>query len=265
MRLLGTWAADAVAHARAIAAVDASWGTEVHAVAGGWLVLWGAGLYVNRAIAIGVTAGVSVTDLELIVERSEAHGVVPSMTASPATRPASLALIGASRFVHDLERDVTALIRPLPGPSVDAPDDVRVRPVVTADDLRVWQETTALGWGHVDPEARRASDAFASAAHTIDNEEMVLALDATDGRPVGCASTTLRDGVATLGAMSTVPAERRRGVQAALIRYRLEVAARRGCDLAASTAAAGGPSQRNLQRHGFTPQFTIATYGLERG
>ena len=101
-------------------------------------------------------------------------------------------------------------------PAVVHPDDVVVRPVRSAADLASWQEVSALGWGHATAEARRAADAFAVAAHAIDGDGMVIAFDAGDGRPLGCASLTVRDGLATLGGMSTLPAERGRGVQAAL-------------------------------------------------
>ncbi|MCP4959908.1 MAG: GNAT family N-acetyltransferase, partial [Actinomycetia bacterium] len=127
-------------------------------------------------------------------------------------------------------------------------------------DLRLWQNTTAIGWGHTDPAKRRASNAFSLAAHAVDGEFMVLAFDPAHNEPVGCATTTIRDRLATLGGMSTVPAKRRQGVQAALIDYRLELAAQHGCDLAATSALTGGPSERNLMRHDFTPRFVIETY-----
>jgi GNAT superfamily N-acetyltransferase len=89
---------------------------------------------------------------------------------------------------------------------------------------------------------------------------MVIAFDRAEDRPVGAASLTVRDGVATLGGMSTVPSDRGRGVQAALICYRLERAHQLGCVIASSTAATGGDSERNLRRHGFQQRFVVATW-----
>jgi GNAT superfamily N-acetyltransferase len=54
----------------------------------------------------------------------------------------------------------------------------------------------------------------------------------------------------------TLPAERRRGVQAALLQARLADAAARGCDLAIITVQP--VSQRNVQRHGFELLYTRA-------
>ncbi len=93
----------------------------------------------------------------------------------------------------------------------------------------------------------------------VDGDGLVIASDAGDGRSVGCASLTIHNGVATLGGMSTVPSERERGVQRAMILHRLRVARDRGCDVVTSSAAPGGTSERNLIRHGFVPWFTVST------
>jgi GNAT superfamily N-acetyltransferase len=108
--------------------------------------------------------------------------------------------------------------------------------------------------------ARRAADAFATAAQVVDGDGMVIALDAADGRPLGCASMTLHEEVATLGGMSTIPAERGRGVQAALILHRLGVAKAAGCTIATSTTVVGGASERNVQRFGFRPIYVKQTW-----
>ena len=44
-------------------------------------------------------------------------------------------------------------------------------------------------------------------------------------------------------------------MQSALIRERLALAVARGCDLAATTVAPNGVSERNLVRLGFTPVY----------
>jgi GNAT superfamily N-acetyltransferase len=65
--------------------------------------------------------------------------------------------------------------------------------------------------------------------------------------------------------MSTIPAARRRGVQAALVRHRLARAATLGCELAAATAAVGSASERNLVRLGFEAQFAVETWTRHGG
>ena len=97
----------------------------------------------------------------------------------------------------------------------------------------------------------------------VDGPGFLLARDAADGRPLGCASVTIRDGLATLGAMATRPSERRRGVQAALIAHRLRIAAEAGCDLAVSSTIPANASERNLTRAGFRPLYETVTLARE--
>jgi GNAT superfamily N-acetyltransferase len=259
-RVLHAWALDAAAFADVLARHDPTWGSQTHPMAGGQLVLSGCGLYVNRAMAAGIAPALTESDVDQLVAESLVVGVPPAIEVSPVTATETLRVLASHNFERQPDSDVTALVwpvgeRPLP----DSPMDVVIRSISAAS-IKDWQEVSALGWGHTSAEARRASDAFVAAAHAIDGDGMVIAHDAGDGRPLGCASLTRRTGVATLGGMSTIPAERRRGVQAALVRHRIEVAIESGCDLIVSGTASGGASQRNLQRLGFVPGATISTW-----
>jgi GNAT superfamily N-acetyltransferase len=261
--LLRTRAANSAAHTRALAAIDPSWGSRASRLADGWLVLSGAGLYVNRAMAAGLDAPLSDADLDRVVTESEAMGVPPAIEVTSATHRDTVDRLARRGFVHDPESDITLFTRSLVDDPGQAPTHLFIRTVGSEADLEVWQQTSAMGWGHDEAEPRRASDAYVAAAFSLPNEILVIAYDAADGRPVGCASTTVRDGLAGLGGMSTVPAERRRGVQAALLRHRLEHAIGIGCDLASATAATGSASGRNLRRHGFIERATIETHVLD--
>jgi len=219
-------------------------------------------MYINQAMAVGIDVELTSDDLGLVLTRSDFLGVTPAIEVTPRTLPESVRQVRGQGFVYDPASDIRCLTKSIAAPTIEAFDDVVIRSVESGEGLRLWQETSAIGWGHTATDARRASDAFAAAAQALINEHMVVAFDSVDGRPVGCASTTVREGVAMLGGMSTVPAERRRGVQAALLRYRLNQARQMGCELAMTTAARGGASERNLRRHGFTPRITIQRFTL---
>lgn len=79
-----------------------------------------------------------------------------------------------------------------------------------------------------------------------------------DGLVAGGASLRVEDGVAQLNGAATLPAQRRRGVQSALLRHRLAEAARRGCDVAVVTTQPGSTSQANVQRAGFALLYARA-------
>jgi GNAT superfamily N-acetyltransferase len=72
-----------------------------------------------------------------------------------------------------------------------------------------------------------------------------------DGEVAGGASLYLRDKTALLCGAATLPANRRRGVQSALLQTRLRHAREAGCDLAVVTTQPGSKSQENVQRAGF--------------
>ncbi|MBM3976486.1 MAG: GNAT family N-acetyltransferase [Planctomycetes bacterium] len=85
-----------------------------------------------------------------------------------------------------------------------------------------------------------------------------------DGRPAGAASLRVHDGIAQLCGAATLPALRRRGVQSALLSWRLELARRTGCELAVVTTQPGSKSQQNVQRLGFALLY-VRTVLVRRG
>lgn len=256
-------ALNAVALARALSTQDRSWGTLTLAVAGGHLVLCGPGLYVNRAIATGIAEPLQATDIDLVVDRSAAMGVRPEIEVTPATHTESRAALSSYGFGPDADAGTSVHVYPLHRLAfhLSRPGIRVVR--VSERSLEEWQAVSAAGWGHDIEDARRAADAFSRAAHTVDGDDMIIALDEDDGRPLGCASLTIHDDVATLGGMSTLPAERGRGVQAALILHRLGIARDAGCTLALTTTAVGEASERNVQRFGFSTTHIKQTYSWQ--
>ncbi len=258
-RVLGAWAEAAAAVAHELARHEPVWGSSTAGVAGGTLVVSGAGLYVNRVLAAGIDTPLTDADIGFVIERSSAAGLgVAGFEVSDLTDPRSRDALDRHGFEHDTTRDVSMMMRSTDLPLPESPFDIVIRSIGPAS-LGDWQEVAALGWGHTEPAARRASDAYARAVSGIEGESLMIAHDARDGRPLGCAALTRRSEVATLGGMSTVPEERRRGVQAALVRHRIEVALDAGCTVIVSSAASGGASRRNLERLGFRAVLTVAT------
>ena len=252
-RIEFTAARHAVEFAEKLRETEPDWRTETFPLAGGHVVLSGRGLFVNRGLAVGLNQPVTPDDFELLEQRSRSIGVMPTLEVSPGADPTVGSECARRGYV-----DVTTtavLVLPLPH-VVTEPDPSGVRVTeIGVSKLPVWQELAAQGWSHLARDRRRASDAWAAAASRVEGEVFFIARDADDSRPLGCASLTVRDGLAVLGGMSTLPAERGRGVQSALIAARLAAAIERGCDLAATTVAPKGASERNLIRLGFTPAY----------
>lgn len=264
VRIERTWAAELAELATEIAAVAPEYGTSVVPIGGGWLVLCGPGLYVNRGLALWLDRPPSDGELELLEREAAAVGVTAALDITPATSSVVAQLTDA-RGYRTAER-VSVLWQRLDRRcDADVEDGGRIVVAPAGPDaLTTWQEVSALGWGHDEPSARAASDTFAAAWQRVAPDGLLLARDADTGRWLGCAVLTTRDGIATLGGMATVPAERGRGVQRRLIEHRLRVAARAGCDIAATMARPGSTSERNLVRHDFTPAYVKRVVELDR-
>lgn len=88
-----------------------------------------------------------------------------------------------------------------------------------------------------------------------------------DGALAGAATLRIDGDIAILAGAATLPAMRRRGVQAALLAARLADAADAGCAYAVLTVAPGSLSQKNAMRSGFALGYTRAILlrgGLQR-
>lgn len=257
-RVVHAWADGLAAVAAALREQDPSWGSEAFELGGGRVALWGSGLYVNRAVAAGIDRPMTVADFELLELRSAAAGVAAAIDVTPATRPEVVAMAAERGYV---EVAVVSALRHV----VDGPVPAGVSVESAVGQVAAWQAISAAGWGYDTPAARRASDAFAAATAAVDGDGFVLARDVEDGRALGCASVAVLDGVATLGAMATLPDERGRGVQAALVRHRLALGRLAGCEVAVATTVRGGASERNLLRLGFDHWFDVTTLSRPTG
>ncbi len=78
----------------------------------------------------------------------------------------------------------------------------------------------------------------------------------------GGATFRTEDRVAQFCGAATLPAHRRRGVQSALLQYRLNEGARLGCDVAVVTTTPGSTSQANVQKAGFSLLYVRANLVL---
>jgi hypothetical protein len=133
------------------------------------------------------------------------------------------------------------------------------------DDNAAWMDAVATGFLNPDtydgPPAHESFDREAMdriLADTIAAPSFERYIARRNGVVAGGASLRLCEGVAQLAGAATVPAQRRQGVQTALLRYRLHKAARRGCDVAVVTTAPGSKSTENVQRFGFSILYVRA-------
>jgi len=138
------------------------------------------------------------------------------------------------------------------------------------EELATWVDVVVAGFAAPDVQGVAAPESFARESLERVIRDMagmragVRYLARRAGEPAGGASMHVVDGIAQLCGAATLPAQRRRGVQGALLEHRLEEAARQGCDLAVVTTLPGSRSKENVQKQGFELLYTRAILRLGR-
>jgi GNAT superfamily N-acetyltransferase len=212
----------------------------------GALIAFGPGRYVNRAVGISLDdlGDEGVDELEAFYAAS---GVPPSLEVASWAPASLIERLGRRGYVVEWFRNV--YVSEVDGHHVPPHPSMVVREV-TPEMIPEWLAVLRAGFQALTPAEATRSDEMARAAHAVAGATAYVA--DLDGVSVGCASLTPDGGIAWLGGAATVPSGRRRGVQGALVRHRMAVAATQGCDLAVVTAMPAGDSARNLARLGFT-------------
>ena len=236
--------------ASALAVLAPASGATARPLDGGALVAFGAGRYVNRAIGVGL--GSTAAD-EVVASLGSFYaemGMAASLEVCPWVGPALLTALGADGY--RLERFRNVYVHDLTEP----PREPAVRIMEVDADTADARKRILADDAPVDSEARRISDEFCDAMALVEGSFHLVAL--VDGTTAACGSLHVVDGVGWLGGAATLPAQRGTGLQTALVRHRLRMAAELGCTFAAATALPDGQSARNLERLGFRLAYTQA-------
>ena len=229
---------------------------RVWPVAGGGAVLAGPGSPFNKVIGAGF-ADPGEADVWALIEREhDARQARVQVECSTLADPRMATMLTGRGY--RLVGFENVLARRL-GDDVNVvgASEVSVS-VVGDDDKRLWRETLTTAFLHPDefdgpvshesfdrPALERAYELFGAlpgVVRLLARRQMEVA---------GGGSLYVHDGIALLCGAATLPAHRRRGVQAALLQARLAHARAVGCDLAVVTTQPGSKSQQNVQRAGF--------------
>jgi GNAT superfamily N-acetyltransferase len=139
---------------------------------------------------------------------------------------------------------------------------IAVTVATSPEEISLWNETSTRGWAADHPEF---GDFFRDhGAISGARKHSVCFLASYNGEPGAAGALSIHEGVALFAGSSTVPELRRRGLQAALLRARMQYAHEHGCDLAMMVAAPGSDSQRNAERQGFGIAYTRTKWQLTR-
>ena len=242
---------------------------ECLAVAGGVALWLGEGSPVNLAVGLGLNGPVDETEVECLETFYGERGADARVSTCPLADSSLFLALGrrgwrVSEFEHLLVLELGEE-SPLAGPDARTggrPDcgssatyDVRVCPPAERD---TWARVAALGFSNGAVPGRGGGEEVGKIM--AGREEAVLVLAWVDGKPAGTGALVVDGGVGWLSGDSTLPRYRGHGIQQAVQRHRLKLARDAGCDLAATEAAPGGASHRNMERLGFRIAYTHAEF-----
>ncbi len=234
------------AHARVAPESRAAWMTD----GGAYAMFDGVDSPLTQTFGLGMFGPVTAAQLERIEAFFDERGAATFHEVSPLADPSALALLTGRGYAPF--EFTSVLYQPLSESVPSVSQGLRVR-VAEASEREAWARASAAGWSEF-PELEAFMLGFGRVAAA--GEGTLPFVAERDGRIVATAMMVVHDGVALLAGASTIPAERGRGAQSALLSARLRMAVSRGCDIAAMGAQPGSGSQRNAERNGFRIAYT---------
>lgn len=251
-----------IAAATEAARARGAWGLTLP-LAGGFACAAEAGSPMNKVVGLGFGGEVEPAVLDGVEQTLADLGVPAQVELSNLADPGVAALLTDRGY--RLVGFENVLGQALPASSGSGPGSgsgIEIRRGGPGD-IDAWIDAVVEGFAHPDDVGVASHEEFprdvvAKAERDFERAGAVAYLAFCDGAVAGGGGMRITDGVAQLTGAATVPAARRRGVQAALLAARLADAATAGCDLAVVTTAPGSTSQKNVQRRGFHLLYTRA-------
>lgn len=240
---------------------------EHHPLAGGVLGYDGPGSEMTRARGIGLDGPVAPETLDELVRFYAERGCEPAIELAAYCDQTLVRGLADRGFV--LGGFAVILARALdntdgPHAAAHPPDDVRLRVIDREDDADVAAVVRVVGGAFL-PDDRAKPDWWDELLERAVRRPSMTTVAAERHGPsgpelIGAGSVMIaetRHGrAASLVGAGVEPRARRRGVQAALIRERLRIAARAGCAVATIEGRPGADTERNARRQSFTPSYT---------
>jgi hypothetical protein len=220
----------------------------------------GQGSWANFAAGLGVEQPVNDSTLDDLVSFYRERSRPPRIQVTPYQHSTLRQGLAARAFVsYEIE---TMLVRTLDDlSSTPAPPGLTFQPVdpLNDDDVAAFRTSQMLGFcGNPDSPAGM----IPITERVARSPRVSLWLLSLDGRIVGSGGLECFENAGVLIAACVYPESRRRGVQSAFIRFRLQQAAAAGLEYVTVASTPGGATERNALRAGFSVAYTQV--GLEQ-
>ncbi|MFM9957980.1 MAG: GNAT family N-acetyltransferase [Phycisphaerales bacterium] len=234
---------------------------ETRPFAGGVMCRAAPGAWCNAAVGMGFAGGgpVRVEEVDELIAFYEGHAIEPRLEVAPyADISLTRALAERGFVVRNYEN---VLFRHLDGTRLPPtpyppPRGLTIRAIDGSNEreVEVHARTATLGF---QPPGTVIPDELLEIARRVARHPRVAAILAEiDGEVVGAGGLESHGPVAALFGVTVLPQARRKGVQRAMIEWRLNEAKRRGCQWATIGSRPGQSTERNVRRVGFELGYT---------
>lgn len=239
-------------------------------IAGGIAGRGPAGSWFNQAIGMGYGAEVTRADVDRVAAYHEEISAEPRIEVSAFSHPSLLRHLGEAGFriacegylggfEHVLVRSLDRSDRVTP--LTPSPEGLELALVDPTDAQAVREYALTALSGFYPPDYEATEHDIESSAKCVRHPRTLAAVAKLDGRIVGAGAMEVsgpETKIAALFGLSVLPEFRRRGIQQALIAYRLNIAVERGMTLATIGSKPGAGTERNVRRMGFELGYTKA-------
>jgi GNAT superfamily N-acetyltransferase len=251
-------AADAADCAEAACSLDPDRRPAAKSAAGGYLAFCGPASPLTHAVGIGMHGPVNEAELDEVEEFFTTREAPVTIDVTPHTHSTVAELL--SERGYRISEFNNVLVRPVRGD--EEPPECPAAGVMrraNPDESEVYARTIVSGF---------------MSRPEINDEELLVGriifgmrhaqawLAEVGGEIAGGCAISIRNGVASCFADSTLPAFRGNGVHTALICARIAQAIQAGCDIITAGTQPGSTSQRNYQRLGFVVAYSKITVVL---
>jgi hypothetical protein len=236
-------------------------GAEWIEVAGTYAMFDGPTSPISQTFCLGMFQAITNEDMDRLERFFQKRGAQVFHEVSPLADPTAFELLNERgykpiEFTSVLFRPISEYARL----AVKPDEGIEVR-LIEESEQEAWSEIAFEGWS----EFTELADFLRDMGKVQAVSESLSFLAKLDNRPIATGLLTICDGVALLAGASTIPEERRKGAQLALLEGRLRYGAEHGCDIAMMAALPGSASQRNAERHGFRIAYTRIKWQLVSG
>lgn len=247
-RIEGAWARASAETAEVHGTRRPGLGVAVAALAGGQAVFLGPGSTLSQAQGLGLNGAVDDDALDRLEAFYRSRRAPVQVEVCTLADPSLWGILGARGYRPTEPAHV--LVRPI------ASGETWERPLAPLTIETVGESAaaafveTVLGAFFETP-AAPSDDVREDLLTTLAVPSATCWLARVSGAPAGGATASFVERVALFAGDGVLPPFRGRGVHDALLRARLDRAARLGCDLAVTCTEPGSVSQRNAERLGF--------------